>query len=293
MCFDDDKILYKIIQFSQFDMRRLLYVLQDIHYTFGNKNISNEMFKEYYQLSQKKDIDVGLYYATKKLLDEYKNLNQCLQLYESDKVLLPLVVYENYYRKIFEQKNKNSNLLEIMSEISNSTSIGDVIETNIYSDQNWFLQNIHGFYTCANTSYVINSLSYDKSPINYDVEFSVDLNRASSKNINRKKNIFPLLTKFKNKNIDDIIYINKIFFELEKNKQSGLIKNIKDVYNLNIKDIQMALKIDKTNEKVNEKNDKKFNDRLENINGKSNKKNNDNDDDENSDDDNDDEDNDE
>lgn len=271
MTISDDKVYYQIIRFSQFDIRRLLYVLQDLYYTYKTKPITIEMFKEYQHLSQKKDIDIGLYYAAKNLLDEYKNINECLLLYESDKVLLPLTIYENYYRKIFKQKMSQIDILKIMSEVTNSVSIGDVIETNIYSDQNWFLQNIHGFFTCADTSYIINSIgskylnpNNKSEKINYELGFSVDLNKTSSKNINRKKNIFPLQAKFKNKNIDDMLYINKIFFELEKNKSNSIIKNIKDHYNLNVKDVQIALKIDKTNEKINEKNEKKFNESLEN-----------------------------
>jgi hypothetical protein len=269
----DDKIYYQIIKFSQADIRRLLYVLQDLYYTYGNKPVTIMMFKEYQLLSQKKDIDVGLYYATKNLLDEYKNVNECLQLYETEKVLLPLTIYENYYKKIFKQKMLNNDILEIMTNITNSVSIGDVIETNIYSDQNWFLQNIHGFYTCADTSYTINNIAnkYIESgakpkKFDYELVFSADLNKTSSKNINKKKNILALQTKLKNKNINDILYINKIFFELEKNKSNSIIKTLKDTYGLTVKDIQIALKIDKTNEKINEKNDKKFNDSLNNIN---------------------------
>ena len=105
-----------------------------------------------------KVFDIGLYVAAKNLLDNYININECLQLYETEKVLLPLTIYENYHRKIFKQKLSPDNILHVMNNITNSISIGDVIETNIYSDQNWFLQNIHGFYTCADSSYTINSV---------------------------------------------------------------------------------------------------------------------------------------
>ena len=271
----NDKIYGQIIKFTQCDIRRLLYVLQDLYYTYKTEPITVEMFKEYQHLTQKKDIDIGLFYAAKNLLDEYKNVNECLQLYETEKVLLPLTIYENYYRKIFKQKMSDADTLKIMSEISNSASIGDVIETNIYSDQNWFLQNIHGFYTCADISYTINTIGAkyidpnvkETKKINYDLEFSIDLHKTSSRNINRKKNILVLQSKLKNKNIDDMLYINKIFFELEKNKSNSIIKSIKDQYGLDQKNILLALKIDKTNEKINEKNGKKFNDRLNNLNG--------------------------
>jgi len=256
----DDKIYYQIIQFSQLDIRRLLYILQDLHYTYKNNPITISMFKEYQMLSQKKDIDIGLYYAAKTLLDEYKSINDCLLLYESDKVLLPLMVYENYYKKFIKQKIDTKDLLTIMAEITDSISIGDVIETNIYSDQNWFLQNIHGFYTCVNSSYIINSICNKYKETNpqikkndYEISFSVDLNKHSSKNINKKKNIYPLQVKFKNKSIDDMLYINKILYELEKSNSLDKIKIIKNIYELTTKDIQIALKIDKTNDKINDK----------------------------------------
>ena len=46
-----------------------------------------------------------------------------------------------------------------MIKISDSISRGDNIETSIYTDQNWFLQNIHGFFTCINTNFWINNNS--------------------------------------------------------------------------------------------------------------------------------------
>jgi hypothetical protein len=68
----DDKIYYQIIKFCQSDIRRLIFVLQDLYYTFLKRPITMEMIKEYQTMSQKKDIDVGLYYAAKKLLDNIR-----------------------------------------------------------------------------------------------------------------------------------------------------------------------------------------------------------------------------
>jgi hypothetical protein len=245
--FNDDKIKLHLIRFCQYDIRKLISILQDLYYTYKEKIITSDMFKEYLQMTQKKNIDIGLYNATKYLLDNYKNINDCLQLYETEKVLLPLTIYENYHQKLFLNKLNNNDILKLMSDITDSISIGDVIETNIYSDQNWFLQNIHGFYTCVYTSYLIN-LKIPNNKSKYEVVFSADLNKTSSKNINKKKNIVTLQSKFKNKNIDDIIYINKIIYELSNNSNNNeLIKKLKKIYNLDNKNIQIALKIDKTN----------------------------------------------
>ena len=68
-----------------------------------------------------------------------------------------------------------------MKYVTNAISEGDVIETNIYTDQNWYLQNIHGFYTCAETSHHINKYSKNKSTPFYQLGFSSDLNKTSLK----------------------------------------------------------------------------------------------------------------
>jgi hypothetical protein len=244
---EDDRTYNNIILFSQYDIRRLLYILQDLYYTYNDKIITYKMFKEFKELSQKKNIDIELYSIAKQLLNKYKNINNCLELYESEKVLLPLTIYENYYKKIFKQKLNDKLLLSIMAEVSESVSIGNDIETNIYAEQNWYLQMIHGYYTCVNPSYIINKHNNKSNEhINYDVVFSADINKTSSKNINKKKNIYSLQLKFKNKCIDDILYINKIFYELNKTKKTDILEEIKNEYNLEDKNINIALKIDKT-----------------------------------------------
>jgi hypothetical protein len=257
MSVTDDKVYLYIIKYCQFDIRRLLYILQDLYYIYSNRAINIEMFKEYQLMSQKKDVDVGLYYATKTLIDNYKGINECLQLYYTIKVLLPLTIYENYHKKIFKQNLPNNKILDIITDVTNSISIGDVVETNIYSDQNWFLHTIHGFYTCADTSYIINNIDKNDKKIvqnvNYECVFSADLNKTSSKNINRKKNILTMQNKFKSKSIDDVLYINKIFYELESSKRTKELKKLKDIYSLDNKGVLIALKIDKTNEKTNKK----------------------------------------
>ena len=160
------------------------------------------------------------------------------------------MIFENYAKNLLlRQIPSNKELYEIMYKVSDYISIGDNVETNIYTDQNWFLQNIHGFYTCVNTSYIINNTGEHNKPVHYELEFSADFNKTSSKKINKKKNIQFLQSKFKNKNIDDILYINKIFYELDKKKKVDIIKSLKKTYNLESKNILIALKIDKTNDK--------------------------------------------
>ena len=85
-------------------------------------------------------------------MNKYNDYKTIYKLYESEKVLLPLMIHENYKKRF--QKNLYDNRYYKLLKISDSIS-GDNIETSIYTDQNWYLQNIC-FYTCVNPSYWIN-----------------------------------------------------------------------------------------------------------------------------------------
>jgi len=256
MNIDDDKIIELIIKFSQRDIRRLLNILQDLYYTFGSNLITIDEFREFLNISQKKDIDVCLIDATMTLLNKYNNINYAMQLYENEKVLLPLVIHENYYKKFNDNNTDINNILNIMTNISDSISIGDIIETNIYTDQNWFLQSIHGFITCAYTSYQLDSINKKskKKLILNEKDFSSDLNKTSLKNINRK-NITNLQNTFNKNTLDDILLLNKYLVEIHNQynddiinnkKYNNIMNNIKNNYNINNRIIEISVNVDKT-----------------------------------------------
>jgi len=246
----DDEVIDKIIAFCQFDIRRLIQILHDVYLSFGTAEITAENIKDFIHSSKKMDINEALFDATRRILDSYTNIQNCMILYEMEKVLLPLTIHENYYKSLMLKYNTNDKILDSMKHISDSISQGDVIETNIYTDQNWYLQNIHGFFTCVKTSFYMNKYPTNKRG-DYRVNFSSDLNKSSLKNINRK-NIINLQNAFPKKSINDVLYINKILHHLIKINDMKKVAEIIKTYNLTIKDIEVAIKIDKTDEnKIN------------------------------------------
>ena len=242
----DNESIEQLIQFSQYDIRRLINVLQEYSYNYNNINIKD--IKTYISKSITKDISIGLFEASLELLNNENNFEQIYKLYEIDKVLIPLMVYENYYKKIISPKNKITidEQIEKMVNISESISIGDNIETSIYTDQNWYLQDIHSFYTCYNTSYLANNTNIKKITAS-EIKFSADLNKTSLKNIN-KKNILNLEKIIGNKTIEEILLICKLSNYMISTKQSQHILNILKSYkdDFDIKDLELCLKIDKT-----------------------------------------------
>ena len=251
----NDKLIDNIIKYSQLDIRKLLLILEDLKLTYNNKEINENEWNYYILSSKKKNINIGLYESTRKIFDKYTNISKNIELYETEKVLLPLMIFENYAKNLLlRQIPTNNELYEIMHKVSDYISIGDNVETNIYTDQNWYLQKLHGFYTCVETSYYINK--YPRKNLNtYVLNFSTDLNKTSLKNIN-KRNINNIQILLENKNLSDIMYLNKIInHDINDNKYSFIKKFIKS-YNLNNKHIELINKIDKSLEKI------KFNNKI-------------------------------
>ena len=269
----NNKVMNDIITFSQYDIRRLINLLQEL--SFHYKYIDENALDIFIEKSREKNIDTGLFDGTNKILNNYLEYDIIIKLYEFEKVLLPLMIHENYLKKVlYKNTDLWSNVIYNLVKISDSISRGDNIVTSIYTDQNWYLQNIHGFYTCVNTSYWINKNNKDYK-LNNNIKFSSDLNKTSLKNIN-KKNISNLLKFIPNKSIYEILLLNKISNYLIKNNKEDDIINILLSYNkeLNVKDIELCLKIDKTNdfELLTSKDKKKLTKIIKNI--ENNKKNN-------------------
>jgi DNA polymerase III delta prime subunit len=271
-----DKVMDIIIENSQYDIRRLIFLLQDLHLTFNgektNKIITLDLLQRYLNSFQRKDVDVSLFDATKILLNNYRSINHCLALYEMNKVTLPLTIHQNYYNAMFAKtrllamdKQDPAKLLlgqlDICRKITDSASIGDVIETSIYIDQVWTNQNIHGLHTIVDVSYTINSiidrLITNENPATrkliktgpYNIDHSLDLHKTSLKNIN-KKQILHLKTFMPSKGLTDILYINKIIYDLIKNDKYKEAYELCKEYGIDIKTVEVIIKIDKTNQKL-------------------------------------------
>lgn len=245
---EHQQIINSVIKFSQFDIRRLIHILEDLKSTYHDTEIDYQKWKEYTSCSQRKDKDIGLFDATRLLLNSYKTVDNCMQLYETEKVLLPLMLFENYPQCMFQKQGSCKDVLTIMKDITQSISIGDVVETNIYTDQNWYLQNLHGFFTCAHISFLTNRLPFSGTE-NYKIDFSSDLNKTSLKNIN-KKNISIVQNSFKKKNLQDLLYVNKILHTHVSKNRVDLLYKINDEYQFPPKVIEMIFKVDKTLEKM-------------------------------------------
>lgn len=229
----------KIIEYSQKDLKRLCTILEDIKNNYGNKCLTFEMFGQYVNNSCEKISDIDLFTSARFLLTQYENIDRCMRLYEIEKVLLPLTIHQNYIKLLLNSYDVNTN--HYINTISDAFSTGDIIENYIYGEQNWDLQEVHGYYTCILPSYI---MSNNTSKKYMQLDFSSDLNKTSIKNIN-KKNIINASKCFSKMNVYDYININKILVHLISTEQTQKIINVVKSYHPSLDDIESILKIDK------------------------------------------------
>ena len=220
----------KFVEYCQNDMRKILIQLDELKINYGTNKINSLILENFMNIMKKKDLDFDLYKATNKMLTDYRDIETCLELYETEKVLMPLMIHENYHKFIKESE---------YSKVLDNLSIGDILENYIYGEQNWDLLELHGIISCGIPSYLINKYSNGKK--NGSLVFAADLNRTSVKKMN-KKNIIKTnntLNKncyknIRNKSIDEFIYMGEIINKMnENNRTSSNTNYINNIIKIN------------------------------------------------------------
>lgn len=229
----NELVVNKIIKNIGNDYRKLYNILEYIENIYKNTIITIEHIDIYLNNYKMVDFDCDIYRLTSLLLSQYASINKSLMIYDMDKILLPLMVHQNYINGYKSD--------DLKYEISKSISKADIIENYIFCEQNWDFKDIHGLYSCGIPSYLNNT---QKSGYKIKLEFPLDLNRTSIKRINNRniKNINKILI---NMNIDDLYNMNTLIYHLiNKNKSQECIK-ILNKYNICEDVLESLLKIDK------------------------------------------------
>lgn len=243
-----NNIIDTIIKHSQNDFRRLCNIMRDLMNDMNdtNKNkrlITDEMINKYQKLFVGKDIIPDIYQSTKKILSTYESIDNCLKLYELEKVNIPLMIHKNYIVTTNTYTYADINNMDDINKISYSLSMGDVVDNYIYGEQKWDITNVHGFYSCATIGYYMNKNKYQ---LKQRPEYFVDMNRTSIKRNNRK-NIITASQQIDTLDPMDYIYINKIIMKyVLDDDMNGLIDLMKK-YKLTLEKLENIIKIDKSN----------------------------------------------
>ena len=150
----------------------------------------HEFFHHFTLKHSLKSFNTDILNSIKNLMKNETSLEVINSIYNNDKVLVPLLFHENYFKYIFYKKSRQFSRADFtaLAQISKCFSVGDFIETHIYSDQNWNLQENHRFISCIYTLEIMknNFLLSDSEVNTVTFNYNSELNKTSLKNINRK-----------------------------------------------------------------------------------------------------------
>lgn len=251
----DKKNIKNVVIFASYDMRKIFQVFEDLKFLYNGEEITSEKLEEYkntsYHHSQQKSLEREVRYV----LENFLGVIKIEEFYSKNKVLFPLTIRENYYNNVFARKCNKKETYQLLSDISNKFSEGEMIEKGIYTEQNWYFQEIYGFLTCVNPSYLLNK--YNLKTSNYEIKLARDNTKKSVKSKSKKKIQDLIKTHFNtknednircDKNIEDMIIISTMLKKLYLNDKYNKIKDISNCYNLNEKMIANLVNLEKTEE---------------------------------------------
>ena len=250
---DDDDIYVELIQHAQYDVRRLINILEELKLIYQDSDVTIDKFRQFCETSKTKDLDPGIYEATRMLLNKYTNMDNALLLYGEERATIPLMVHENYPLNIRQQYPKMSvdDQVDMIYNISKSISESDKVDGLIYSNQCWSLQPVHGFYSCVMPSYFINEIP-GKLSRNEIYKYTQDYNKTSIKKINNKVIKKAQEHQFLKKvSIYDFLYIASILKTLFDKKEFEKVAELMKPYELKLKEIESIIKIDKIRKSKN------------------------------------------
>jgi hypothetical protein len=240
----NEKVIKKIIDYSHNDIRSLINILQSIKTIYGEKYFSCNDFENFIKTCKMKDIDYHIFDGAQKLFFGYDNIDNVIRLFETEKTAIPLMIQQYYIDYM-------SNNIDVTNKISNSLSIGDMLEEYIYENNIYDIRDIQSYFQCVYPSFILtnklNPKKIDYTQFNCYFKYPSDLNKTSIRHINYTKNICPSNKVFKNMNINDYVYINNIIRNLINSNSYELCNDFFDKYDCSISTFESLLKIDKIN----------------------------------------------
>jgi DNA polymerase III delta prime subunit len=237
----DNGVLDQLYEFTCFDYRQLIIVIEELK---DYITINKEVLEIYINKSQKKIRNLTLFDNVNYLLYNKLDIFECYQIYETDKYLIPMMIFDNFPSYLNNLSHiSEDNKLEMVLNLHSNFCEADIFEKSIYKNQHWELDEYH----CINSIYSTNNLIHNVKQYNKkcNINFTTLLTQLSSKkfNLNFLNSINEYLPlEFKNIYLlrDNFL---KLFFEKNDNIKLFVAKN-----NIPFDIIETLIKINKNSD---------------------------------------------
>tara|TARA_B100000497_G_C7662651_1_gene399229 strand:- start:599 stop:1768 length:1170 start_codon:yes stop_codon:yes gene_type:complete len=261
--------IYSIINKCCGDLRKIYEIIQNIifghgkiknndNYNIGKNELEKNKNKEDKEKNKNKEeeaknevIDIDIDICEKKEIDlslnsildilyRRNNLtpNDIIYYFDHDKVNIPLMYYENNLQYIESFKE---NYLEDTMKIYEHFSNSNVIESYIFNDQKWQLNDYFCNESISIPRNIIKNMNNRKSPKPFFVKFSIVLSKTSLRYYNIKilKNLADQMGIY----IDDFYDTISYLIMLLKQKKYDNIEQFLLLYHLEHSDFEKMLKL--------------------------------------------------
>ncbi len=235
----DDDTIFKIIDYSQLDIRKLICILE-----YYSKNKDSDIDK-FLNNIDKKNIHANLFDSTLKIITRDLSYEEIKNMFDEFNLIINQTIHENLLTNYSNYKNTECQKLENLEKNYKSIMIGDLFEGRLYKDHIYEANEYIGYLTCINISKNLNQLEQYQYLKNTDVtyskilsKFSIGLNNYKTK-VNYQK-LFNLSNNLENTYLLFEIFLNYIFYDKEKFDRIYMENDI------NLEDVEKIAKIIKT-----------------------------------------------
>jgi DNA polymerase III delta prime subunit len=291
----DEKIKTELIQYSGFDIRKLIILLESLYYSFKGERIKALNFQQFKNVYKEKEEEYQLIDATNLLMSKKMDIKSSQIFFDVDCLLIPLMIHHNIIEYIKNCGEDNKSKINVYKNVMDALCMHDTVQTNIFEFQEWNeLYDLASFYGASAPNFYFNKLKTKKNEV--AIEFTNLLNKISQLFTTRKLLVSAKYSLGKaNYDIDEVIYITEILLtyfnsfkedfcndssdneededenenENDNNSENSSLDEITkkqccndlilfmNKYKISIDELENILKIEKLN-KINEKKKKNF-----------------------------------
>lgn len=235
----DDEMIFKIIEHSQMDIRKLICLLE-----YYSKNNSSGI-EEFLSNIDKKNIHANLFDSTLKILTTKLTSEKIVNIFEEFSIIINQTIHENLLTNYNNYKNIDSQKLENLEKNYESLMLGDILEGKLYKGHVYEVIEYIGYSTSLSIARNLEKLEkyqyLKETNISYSKilsKFSIGLNNYKTK-VNFQK-IFNLSNNLESSYLIFEIFINYLLFDIDA------FKKIYNKLNMSLEDIEKIVKILKT-----------------------------------------------
>jgi SpoVK/Ycf46/Vps4 family AAA+-type ATPase len=183
-----DTLLLDLYDYSENNMQITILNLLEIYKIYGKDRITKSMYADFKELFSVRNVEQNLFHSLHNILNDYQGIEENIDVYNSDRSLIPMMIFENYIKYIDNKTDDNEKKLICMNNILDKITESDNIDYQIYNYQLWYLQNFNCINYCCNTSYQISTLSDKK--LHYDIEFTHLLSKSALQYFNYQNMVY-------------------------------------------------------------------------------------------------------